>query len=90
MSIPKTEKTINNDTNIYLISFLITFIFLNNENNTNGIVITLPNKNDSGLIKKLNTYATEIRIKKIFTFASKICFNKNIKVEKLKISAVAV
>ena len=90
MSIPNTEKTINNETNIYLISFLITFIFLNNENNTNGIVTTLPNKNDSGLIKKLNIYTAEIRIKKIFTFASKICFNKNIKVEKLKISAVAV
>jgi hypothetical protein len=56
----------------------------------NGIVTTVPNKNDSGLIKKLKTYTTEIIIKRKFAFESKICFDKKIKVEKLKISAAAV
>ena len=61
-----------------------------NENNMNGIVTTVPNKNDSGLIKKLKTYTIEIIIKRKFAFESKICFDKKIKVEKLKISAAAV
>ena len=61
-----------------------------NENNMNGIVMTVPNKNDSGLIKKLKTYTAEIIKKRKFTFESKICLDKKIKVEKLKISAAAV
>ena len=61
-----------------------------NENNMNGIVTTVPNKNDSGLIKKLKTYAVEIRAKEKFTLPSKICLDKKISVEKLKITAAAV
>ena len=50
----------------------------------------LPSKKDSGLIKKLNTYAKEIAIKEKFTLPSKTCLDKKISVEKLKITAAAV
>ena len=90
MSIPMTEITMNNDVKIYLTFFLITFLFLITANKINGIATALPNKNDSGLIKKLTTYAMEIRIKKKFTLPSKICLDKKISVEKLKITAAAV
>jgi Uma2 family endonuclease len=56
----------------------------------NGVATALPSKNDSGLIKKLKTYATEIGIKMILILESKTCFDKYIKVEKLKITLAAV
>ena len=90
ISIPIIEIAINIDVKIYLYSFLITCLFLIAANKTNGTVTTLPNKNDSGLIKKLNTYAMEIRTKEKFTLLSNICLDKNISVEKLKITAAAV
>ena len=55
-----------------------------------GTVTALPNKNDSGLIKKLKTWAKVIGRKEKFTLPSEICLDKKISEEKLKITAVAV
>jgi len=55
MSIPIIEIIINTDAKIYLKSFLIAFLLVTDEKKMNGIATALPNKNDSGLIKKLVT-----------------------------------
>ena len=65
-------------------------LFLFTANKINGIATALPSKNDSGLIKKLNMQATEIRIKEELTLPSNICIDKKISVEKLKITDAAV
>ena len=55
-----------------------------------GTATALPNKNDSGLIKKLKTQAKVIGRKEKFTLPSEICLDKKISEEKLKITAAAV
>ena len=55
-----------------------------------GTDTALPTKNDSGLIRKLNTQANETEMKVEFTLSSEICLHKKISVEKLKINAAAV